>query len=48
MIDTGNLHAKYVIAIDPLGGFSNIEGNAFIGNCFFNLQTYNNTGKNHF
>ena len=34
IIDTGNLHAKYVVAIDPLDGSSNIDVNAPIGTIF--------------
>ena len=34
IIDTENLHAKYVVAIDPLDGSSNIDVNAPIGTIF--------------
>ncbi len=34
IIDTGNLLAKYVVAIDPLDGSSNIDVNAPIGTIF--------------
>jgi fructose-1,6-bisphosphatase I len=34
MIDTGNHHAKYVIALDPLDGSSNIDVNLPIGSIF--------------
>lgn len=34
IIDTGNLHAKYVVAIDPLDGSSNIDVDLPIGTIF--------------
>lgn len=34
IIDTGNLYGKYVVAIDPLDGSSNIDVNAPIGTIF--------------
>jgi fructose-1,6-bisphosphatase I len=34
MIDTGNLNGKYVVAIDPLDGSSNIDVNVSIGTIF--------------
>lgn len=34
IIDTGNLDAKYVVAIDPLDGSSNIDVNVSIGTIF--------------
>jgi fructose-1,6-bisphosphatase I len=34
IIQTGNLHAKYVVAIDPLDGSSNIDVNAPVGTIF--------------
>ncbi|MCS6968415.1 MAG: class 1 fructose-bisphosphatase [Cytophagales bacterium] len=34
MIDTGNRHAKYVVAIDPLDGSSNIDVNMPLGTIF--------------
>lgn len=34
MIDTGNYNAKYVVAIDPLDGSSNIDVNVAVGTIF--------------
>ncbi|NLR90830.1 MULTISPECIES: class 1 fructose-bisphosphatase [Flammeovirga] len=34
IIDTGNHHAKYVVAIDPLDGSSNIDVNVLVGTIF--------------
>lgn len=34
LIDTGNHHAKYVVAIDPLDGSSNIDVNVAVGTIF--------------
>ncbi len=34
MIDTGNHHGKYVVAMDPLDGSSNIDANVSIGTIF--------------
>ena len=34
LIDTGNHSAKYVVAIDPLDGSSNIDVNVSIGTIF--------------
>jgi len=34
IIDTGNSHAKYIIAIDPLDGSSNIDVNVSVGTIF--------------
>ncbi|MEH0156298.1 class 1 fructose-bisphosphatase [Limibacter armeniacum] len=34
IIDTGNPHAKYIVAIDPLDGSSNIDVNVLVGTIF--------------
>ncbi len=45
IIDTGNLHAKYVVAIDPLDGSSNIDVNAPIGTIFSIYQRVSLSGE---
>lgn len=45
IIDTGNLHAKYVVAIDPLDGSSNIDVNAPIGTIFSIYQRVSIPGE---
>jgi len=45
IIDTGNLHAKYVVAIDPLDGSSNIDVNAPIGTIFSIYQRVSMPGE---
>ena len=45
IIDTGNLHAKYVVAIDPLDGSSNIDVNAPIGTIFSIYKRISSSGQ---
>lgn len=45
IIDTGNLHANYVVAIDPLDGSSNIDVNGAIGTIFSIYKRVTTPGK---
>lgn len=44
LIDTGNYNAKYVVAIDPLDGSSNIDVNVAIGTIFSIYKRVSPTG----
>ena len=46
IIHTENKHAKYVVAIDPLDGSSNIDVNATIGTIFSIYKRITSTGEN--
>ncbi|MFD1467220.1 class 1 fructose-bisphosphatase [Hymenobacter caeli] len=45
MIQTGNLQGKYVVAIDPLDGSSNIDVNVSIGTIFSIYRRVSATGR---
>jgi len=45
MIQTGNLQGKYVVAIDPLDGSSNIDVNVSIGTIFSIYRRMSPTGR---
>jgi fructose-1,6-bisphosphatase I len=46
MIQTGNVQGKYVVAIDPLDGSSNIDVNVSIGTIFSIYRRMSPTGRN--